>query len=439
MVASNFRTFDSTGWTRQLVPAPRRRESSAIDFPRLIRSLERIDAHDYQTWIKVGLALKNESPDLMGVWEWWSRTSNKAEGVNFASQWESLDPDGRVTLGSILHWGREPEDAPAYETLNLNDLLEGDYRVTFLIDGYLVKGQMMLCVGPQKSLKTTLLLYMALCLATGSPFLGQPVTQSKVLMLSGESGLATLQETARRQLPTLGKCDPHYFQISTTLPKLNQPLGELEALMVKLGTEVLILDPAYLCLDGSDAGNMFAMGQQLKNLADLCVKLGVTPIIAHHTTKSASRDNEPLDLADMAWSGFGEFARQWLLLSRRESFAEGTGQHKLFVKAGSSAWGGSLTHVDVSEGHFPNRVWEIEHRSASHVAAVQEDADFQSCCEKAFALLEKPLTKTKLREKLKISRRFDPFFTKAIQVGAIVQVGSRGCYPLYGRKVANEP
>ena len=52
-----------------------------------------------------------------------------------------------------------------------------------------------------------------------------------------------------------------------------------------------------------------------------CQTAGITLIIVHHTKRMAQgRDaKEPLELTDLAFSGFAEWARQWLLLSRREA------------------------------------------------------------------------------------------------------------------------
>src|SRR5690606_26799897 len=93
--------------------------------------------------------------------------------------------------------------------------------------------------------------------------------------------------------------------------------------------DVTIVDPAYLCLlDGGmaeSAGNVFRMGSILKAFSQVGTDTGTTLVLAHHSTKAAGRQHEPLELEDLSQSGFAEWARQWLLLSRRDAYQYGSG------------------------------------------------------------------------------------------------------------------
>jgi hypothetical protein len=94
------------------------------------------------------------------------------------------------------------------------------------------------------------------------------------------------------------------------------------------------------------------MGQQLKPLADVCRAKNCTPVLIHHTKRTSDtvRNNEPLGLEDISWSGFAEFARQWILINRRERYREGSGEHRLWGNYGGSAGHSGLWAVDIQEG-----------------------------------------------------------------------------------------
>jgi len=434
MVAKRL-TNDFADWMAP--PAPNGKDTLQIlsqpkgdlNFPRLISALECIEPHDWQTWITVGLALKNESNDLFSVWQWWSKRSPKSQGCDLHTEWDNLSPDGRVTLGTIFHLGGKVEESARFETYTLDHLLNGDFRVTYLIEGILVAGQPCLCVGPQKTLKTTLLLYMALCLSMGNPFLGKSCKKSRVLFMSGESGMATLQETAQRMIASFGgEYDSETFHLSPNLPRFDQPIDELKTLLSELKTEVLIIDPAYLCLAGADAGNMFVMGQQLKSVADLCTALNITLVLAHHSTKAAGKEHKPLELADMAWAGFGEFARQWLMLSRRESYVDGTGEHKLYLRAGGSAGHSNLLNLDISEGVYPERHWDIQFDTAGNVAVEKRERQYQADVARVVEILQDgPLVKSRIKAIAGINtHRWPTTFDRFLVEGVIVPTQGKG-------------
>ncbi|MGE4002638.1 MAG: bifunctional DNA primase/polymerase [Planctomycetaceae bacterium] len=257
--------------------------------------------------------------------------------------------------------------------LNAEQFAATDYRMQFLVKRVLVAGQPCIMGGPKKSLKTSLLVDLAVSLGTGRPFLGTFDVPQRVNVgvLSGESGGFTLKETANRIALSKGVL----LSGSSThwcfdLPMLSRP-DHLQALMDIIrerAFEVVIINPAYLCLlddeRAESAGNVFRMGNALRQFAQVGVETDSTLILCHHSTKAAGRLLEPLELEDLSQAGFAEFARQWLLVSRREPFEYGTGHHKLWLSIGGSAGHSGLYGVDVDEGvlkdDFTGRKWEVQ-------------------------------------------------------------------------------
>jgi hypothetical protein len=280
---------------------------------------------------------------------------------------------------------------PVYQQISLAELDATEYDLEYLIDRTLVAGQPCLMAGGKKTLKTPTLMDLGMSLATGNPFLGKlaVLRSCRVAFMSGESGLATLQETARRVAYAKGfnLADITGMIISPDLPICGHVLHmeALERFLRDNEVEVLILDPAYLCLptEGNE-GSLFAMGALLRSISEVCRQNGATLILAHHTRKNVVDPFAPVELEDIAWAGFPEFARQWLLLSRREKFEPGTGEHHLWMTVGGSAGHSSLWGLDISEGVYDGRTpryWNVNVVSADdarNIAASRSDRQKQA-------------------------------------------------------------
>jgi predicted transcriptional regulator len=242
--------------------------------------------------------------------------------------------------------------------------------------------------GAFKTLKTSLAADLMISLASGTPFLGRfPVPQpGRVLFLSGESGLDALQSIARRicterglSLETLDN-----FVLSPDLPRLDRPKDvlALKRLIEKEQPICVVIDPAYLAMGGDNSRNLFAMGQLLRPLTELCESTGCTILLAHHCKRS-SKVGLPATLDDIASSGIAEFSAQWLLLARRRPFDPGTGKHELWLTAGSRAGHHGLWELDVDEGTVEQpdgRRWKTSLRPVAS-AETQIDEQFVAASE----------------------------------------------------------
>lgn len=144
---------------------------------------------------------------------------------------------------------------------------------------------------------------------------------------------------------------------------------ELTQLLKAKNTEVVILDPLYMCLlaggTGLSATNLFDVGATLMAVADSCARARATLVVVHHTTKGTAGklDAAGVALHDLAYAGIGEFARQWILLSRAEEYEPGSGRHDLRLSVGGSAGHSSRWRVRIDEsstpGEQPARGWEV--------------------------------------------------------------------------------
>jgi AAA domain len=264
-----------------------------------------------------------------------------------------------------------------------------DYRLEWLVRRLIVRGQPLVAGGPKKTLKTSTLVDLAVSLGTATPFLGHfdVYKRHRVVIVSGESGEAVLQECGRRVCAARG-VNPEELSVwwSFRLPQVANVLDRIRLRdgLKELEASVVILDPLYLCLlagmdqEKVEAGNLYQMGPLLSDMCRACLDAGCTPMLSHHAKKGSGKSYEPLDLDDLSFAGIAEFARQWILESRREPFDPNTGSSKLWLSVGGSAGQSGCWAVDVEEGvlreDFTGRTWEVTVRTSSEEHADSSQA-----------------------------------------------------------------
>jgi hypothetical protein len=244
-----------------------------------------------------------------------------------------------------------------------------DCRSEFLIENVLVKGEPGTIAGSTKGCKTSIAADLFISLSTGTPFLGTFRVPRKVkcAFLSGESGKPTLQRLQRRIVHakgiTIADIDAAMLYWGFQLPTLSD-IGEMDELvevLIDLGIEVLGIDPTYLCLGDVDEKSMFKVGNVLKYVGAKLVKNGITPILIHHASRQL-KIGDWMELWHLAYAGFDQFLRQYLLISRKEPY-EDDGEHVLNMRSGGSAGFGGRYVVNISEGmakdSFGTRRWDV--------------------------------------------------------------------------------
>ncbi|MGC1276551.1 MAG: bifunctional DNA primase/polymerase [Planctomycetaceae bacterium] len=288
------------------------------------------------------------------------------------------------------HWeqmlaGETPREF-RFTAISSRELAGGDYTLDYLVEGVLVRGQPTVIAGPKKTLKTNISIDLALALGHAGLFLTRfnVPAAARVGVMSGESGAATIQETARRIALSKNWTLENFTGVvwSFDVPQLNQH-KHIEALKRFIGDyelEVLILDPTYLMMLGlgQDAGNLFVVGEYLKSIGDLAQATGCTPILCHHLKKNIQEPYEPAELENIAWAGFQEFVRQWILLNRRIRYdPDQGGHHELWMSVGGSAGHSGLWGLNIDEGTRQDRYgrrWDVEVLSAAEAYALRAAA-----------------------------------------------------------------
>jgi biotin carboxyl carrier protein len=276
-----------------------------------------------------------------------------------------------------------PAAADAFNFFTAGQLDKAVLDLRYLIPGLLAAGEPTILAGPGKSLRTSLALDLASSLAGGGKFLGhfQAAEPARVAYLC-DGGLADVQERLRR---IAGARDTTLDQLSDGLlvadwlPQLDnaQHLLSLGTWLSDRAVKLLVLDPAARCLPAAAVDNVFTAGRLLGELAAVCRRAGATLLLVGDASRNIEeRLHAPLELANVA-AGFRGFARQWLVLGRREEYEPNSGKHKLWLRVGASAGHGGLWAVNVREGDAGNRRWMVAIRDGAELTGRQpgeEDA-----------------------------------------------------------------
>ncbi|MEQ8786522.1 MAG: AAA family ATPase [Pirellulaceae bacterium] len=274
----------------------------------------------------------------------------------------------RQDAGQFRREPQQQQPAITYKLMTSAELDAATFDIEFLVEWLLVAMQPLILFGPQKALKTSILLDLLLSLASGGKFLGYfNVTRAvRCLVMTGESGMGVIQETARRQCKGMGieLAQVGNLLWSEDLPRFGS-IAHQDALartLTENEIEVVAIDPAYLTMPGGDAGNLMMQGELLRGVSEVCRACGCMMILVHHSRKNRVDAHEPLELSDLAWSGFAEFARQWIGVNRNRPYRQGTGEHDLWLQYGGSAGHGGLHGLKIREGitsGSEGRFWDV--------------------------------------------------------------------------------
>jgi hypothetical protein len=278
-----------------------------------------------------------------------------------------------------------------YHVWTADDLEASDQDLDYIVEGLFVDKAPLIVGGREKCFKTSLTMDLAISLATGKPFLGRfPIVQTRhVTFFTAEIGDAAGKLLVRRIRESKGieegKIGPlnivttvpsfsvhKIFDKKTGLPELvaSVPL-EFRMYLDSVDTDVIVFDPLYFCLQGSEVGDMYAIGSVLKVITDLCKERNIWPIFCHHARKDATKEYQPMELGDLYGAGVSAFARQWMLVAHSDAYRNGVAT--MVGRFGGSTQGdGGLWNLTIDEGipdEIVDRRWEVK---------VLEDSDGSS-------------------------------------------------------------
>ncbi|MFN8220330.1 MAG: AAA family ATPase [Fimbriimonadales bacterium] len=172
----------------------------------------------------------------------------------------------------------------SYRLQSIGDMLEKEPEETsWLVDGLLIAGGTSLVAAKPKVGKSTLLRWLAFCVARGIPFLGNPTRQGTVIYLAIEEKEAQIIELFRAM--GASKDDPiqiHVGQAPT------EALRELIPIIEDVRPALVIVDPLLKFVRVPDANDYARLSTALEPVIGR--REGLAPTLRYRTT--TGRDSE---------------------------------------------------------------------------------------------------------------------------------------------------
>ncbi len=200
-----------------------------------------------------------------------------------------------------------PVETSAYQPLTLAQM-RADSAFTEkppeLVEGLIHQGTQVLFGGSSKSMKTFLTLQLALCVASGTPFLGRKTKKGKVLVVDYELMGPFLLERLNEIESALGVDVSENLHILSMEKSKWDPVA-LRQSLANTEYDFIALDPLYKLMGARSENDAADMIELLGEIDDIIHATGATVQVTHHFRKGGLSDVRSID----RMSGSGVLAR----------------------------------------------------------------------------------------------------------------------------------
>lgn len=283
---------------------------TAQTLAELRSALASMRSDDRDLWIANGQRLKKLGDQGRALWMEWSQTSDKYDAADAAHKWDGFTAD-RTGYAAIFAEAQRagwlnplsnaalPTRAPVFVPKSDDpywgfrfapDMVNHLKPTQWLVRKLLPEDCTAVLYGPSGTLKSFVMIDMALSIATGTPWQGKETKQRTVFYLAGEGeqGFAKRlaawcmarntrapQGFAFRQIPRI--------QDASQLDQLVDAIRLIEAENGQAG--LIVIDTLFTALDGGDENSGKDMGQVIAAMKRLRVEFGAAVVTVHHTGK----------------------------------------------------------------------------------------------------------------------------------------------------------
>lgn len=163
--------------------------------------------------------------------------------------------------------------------------------ISQLVRGWLTKGGFSVLYGPSNCGKTFLMTHLAICIATGKPWLGNSVRQGAVVYVAAEGGGGINNRIAaqRESCPEADGSTPFYL-LPTAINLMGQgDAVSLSELLPDEAISLLVIDTMARALGDGDENTAKDVGIFVQNIDALRDRTGAHVCVVHHSGKDADR------------------------------------------------------------------------------------------------------------------------------------------------------
>lgn len=158
------------------------------------------------------------------------------------------------------------------------------------VDGWLPQNAFVTVIAPRKAGKSTITLQMALCVATGTDFMGSLVEQAPVLFIEEEGADVNLQERVVAQTAALGITltdSTPLFILNRQHVRLddNEWVEELRKQVAETGAKVVFIGPLAHVVALESENDNAGMQKLTRRVARIVSDLQITLVLTHHARK----------------------------------------------------------------------------------------------------------------------------------------------------------
>ena len=286
-------------------------------------------------------------------------------------------PENEFPLLAVPDIIPEDPDDYGFNPIPVGELMQMDLKLEYLVDRAFVGEGSLFIGGREKCFKTGVVFDLIISLATGKPFLGEfeVLDHRTSVVFTAEIGLPSAQALIGRVAESKG-IDVNKlngFDVVDTIPSFSTDkhsgkftnevaMSKLQKYLDRHKPQVAVFDPLYFAMGGAGVGDMYEVGQVLRNISKICTERKIWAVFCHHARKASREDEaQPMELHDLYGSGVGAYARQWALLSHAQPFRNGVAS--LYMNMGGSAAGDrGLWRLTIDEGQdeaILGRKWNV--------------------------------------------------------------------------------